>query len=136
MVSPAMKTGLIRVGTLLSIVWVVIVGAVAFRESQDQGKLCGATDMTVSRACHQFFWDWKRPDNDDDPAAQQGEQDDKDKSIHLHIGKLKIDVQRARPLEHRFNPVHFAVGLLGPLAALWGIGFGIVWCLAGFQKKA
>lgn len=131
-----MKSGLVRVGALLSVLWVVVVGAVALHENQDQSKLCGATDMTVSRACHQFFFEWKRPADDDNPAAaQQEQQDDKDKGIHIHIGKINVDVQRARPLEHRFNPVHFALGLFGPLAALWGIGFGVVWCMAGFQKQ-
>jgi hypothetical protein len=135
MMSPAMKTGLIRVGALVSILWVLAVCLVAFSESRDEGKLCSVTDTVVNRACHQFFWDWKRAEDDDLPATAEA-QDDKDKEIHVRLGKLKFDLGRARPLEHRFNPARFVAGLFGPLIALWGLGFGIVWCMAGFQKKA
>lgn len=137
MMSPAMKTGLIRVGVLLSVVWVLAVSAVALHEGRDEGKLCGVTDATVSRACHQFFWEWRRPADDDNPAAATQEpKDGKDQSIRLRLGKLSLDLRRDRPLVHRFNPVRFAVGMFGPLVALWGFGFGLAWCMAGFQKKA
>ena len=136
--SPSLKTGLVRLCLLLTILWVVIVGGVTLHESMDQPKLCSASDMVVAPACHQFFWMWKRPDEADDEqvAAKADDQDAKDQGIHVHIGKINIDVQRSRPLEHRINAEHLVMGLLVPLVLFWGIGFGVAWCVDGFKKKA
>ena len=130
--SPSTKTGLFRVGIVLSILWVLIVAGVTLHESQDESKLCSATDMTLPQPCHQFFWTWKRPDDSAQPQKQAKE--DKDQGIHIHFGKINVDVERAMPLEHHLNVEHLLLGLFGPLIAIWGIGFGIVWCAEGVAK--
>ena len=132
--SPSTKTGLFRIGILLSIIWVLAVGAITLQEGQDQSKLCSATDMTLPRPCHQLFWSWERPQDktQQQQAAKNG--DDKDQGIHIHIGKINVDVERGQPLEHHLNVAHLLLGLFGPLLALWGIGYGVVWCVEGFSK--
>lgn len=132
--SPSTKTGLFRLCILLSVVWVLIVGAVTFHESQDKRKLCSASDMLVAPACHQFFWKWELPD-DTAPATAEKDPEQKDQGIHVHIGKINIDVERAKALEHRLNVEHLVLGLVLPLAAIWGLGFGIAWCADGFRKS-
>jgi hypothetical protein len=131
--SPAMKTGFVRVGVLLSILWILVVAGIAFHEGHDESKLCSVSDMTVAQSCHQFFWVWQRPEDAQNPQASS-DQDQKDQGIHIHIGKLNLDVARGKPLEHHINVEHLIIGLFGPLIVLWGIGFGIFWCVAGFAK--
>jgi hypothetical protein len=136
--SPSLKTGLVRVCLLLTFLWVAGVGGITLHESMDQPKLCSASDMVVAPACHQFFWKWQRPDETEDAKApaKGDDQDTKDQGIHVHFGKINIDVQRSHPLEHHLNVEHLVMGLLLPLAAFWGIGFGVAWCVDGFRKKA
>lgn len=131
--SPSTQTGLFRVCLMLSFLWVLVVGVITFHESQEQGKLCSSSDMLVAPSCHQFFWVWKRPD-DDAPEPASKDPDQKGQGIHVHIGKINLDIERAHPLEHKINVEHLVLGLLAPLAAIWGLGFGFAWCADGFRK--
>ncbi len=131
--SPAMKTGLVRVGVLFSILWILVVAGIAAHEGHEESKLCSVSDMTVAQSCHQFFWMWQRPEEAQNPQGPNADEQ-KNQGIHIHIGKLNLDVERGKPLEHHLNAEHLIIGILAPLLALWGIGVGVAWCMAGFTK--
>ena len=130
--------GLSRIGILLSIIWIILVGGVALHEKQDKRPMCMAVQDEV-RSCHHYFYKWMKPEagarnrhaDDEDDNSDEAE----DNHISLNLGKLRLNLETAAPRVYRLDEQAFATLLLSPLAAIWLLALGIGWCVAGFRER-
>ena len=129
--SAKINRGLSRIGILLSIIWIVLVAVTAVQEAGDRRELCAVTPDLGH--CRHFFYTWQHPAA---PGRANSDEKDDDGQISLHLGKLQLNLDTTgRPPVYRLDAQNLLLGLFGPLALLWLLGFGIAWCADGFREK-
>lgn len=138
----SVNTGLIRIGILLSVIWVLAVGAFAFAEGNRRNDLCAITPETGP--CKRFFWKWENPpratstvDALDENKEQKAEAEKPKRGFLTRklAAAIVKGVETVKGREFRPQPGRIAAAIFGPLALFWALGFGVVWCVAGFRKK-
>ena len=129
--------GLARIGNLLSIVRIVLVGGVALHEKNDQRHMCMAVQDEV-RSCHHYFYKWMKREEGASRRHEDvdnGDDAPEDSHISLNLGKMRLNIETAVPRTYRLDTDSFLIILLGPLAAIWLLGLGVGWCVDGFREK-
>ncbi len=126
------NTGLVRVGVLLSIVWVIFIAGFVMMEGQRRNGLCAAAPQYGY--CRHIFWAWETPPGAELTAAQQQEPPEEQLKRVL-IKKLAQAIDNVKQREFRLQPGRILFALFGPLALCWSLGYGVAWCAAGFKPK-
>lgn len=128
----AVNQGMLRVGVLLSALWMVAVGAFAVIEGQHRNDACAITPKLG--ACRFYFWAWETPVAATKPVQpREGEQPEE--KFKRAIVKALVDVvEETKAREFRLQPQRLLAVMFGPLLFFWGVGFGVAWCIKGFQQ--
>jgi hypothetical protein len=137
--SRPVNRGLLRVGVLLSFLWLMCVGGVAVQEGHNRSEVCAITPEVGN--CHRYFWSWQWSDaakadaaaaRNDFGAMIDGALKNPEMALK-HVGTLMNKYGADKAAEYKLDSVFFAEMLLGPLIFLWGFGLGLAWCIAGFR---
>lgn len=141
----SLSTGFVRIGVLLSVVWVLGVFAMVIIESNKRNNLCAATPTV--RMCKHMFWAWETPEGDktlpgektaETPAAEEKPEAPRPLG---HVLARKIaegivrQIEKVESREFKIQPQRVAMGIFGPLALFWALGYGIAWCVMGFKQQ-
>ena len=134
----AVSQGMIRIGILLSIIWIAAVAAFVVMEGQHRNGLCAITPK--GPGCKRHFWAWETPPGakpaaeavDEKPAEGEKPRGILARKLAEAINK---QVDKIESREFRLKPARVAGAIFGPLALFWALGFGVAWCVAGFRPK-
>lgn len=133
-----LNRGFIRIGILLSIVWIIVVAGTAAHEAGDRREFCAMTP-TLGH-CRHFFYTWQSDNGDgargsDADESAGGDDRKKAERLLLDFGKVMLKVETGQPPVYRLNAENLILALFAPLLALWALGFGLAWCAAGFKEN-
>ena len=127
----SMKQGFLRVGVLLSIFWMVGVIGLAVYEKDDGDHDC-AVKSRMADCHHHYFWAWREPlPGENDKSGKHGKGDN---AVRLNLGSIKLELEVPNPPVYGLDMQRLLVTMFCPLAAFWGLFFGLTWCAAGFRK--
>lgn len=128
----SINKGLVRAGIFLSVLWIIAVGAFASWEGNSPNNCSFSTPYTTD--CRQLFWGWERErvvaKND---TADSNEPSEKRLKKAL-INTLAAVIEEAAPGEYRLKWRILLQIMFGPLAVMWGLGFGLTWVVQGFRQ--
>lgn len=141
----SLSTGFIRIGILVSAIWVLAVVGFVLVEGNKRNDLCAITPETGR--CKGMFWKWETPPRatstvdalEENKQRKAEEQAAQEKPKGFLTRKLAAAVARGvetvQSREFRPQWSRIAGAIFLPLALFWAFGFGVAWCVAGFSKK-
>lgn len=130
----AISKGMVRVGVLLSVIWVLAVGAMVGIDGNRRNNACAAAPVTG--LCRHFFWAWELPPVVADKPAQpkEGEKAE-DRLRRALVHTLAKVIEETQEREFRLRPDRIALAIFAPLLLGWGLGFGVAWTMQGFKEE-